>query len=757
LRPMRFSIAFALPLALLLSVSAVAQSASVQAAPAPGASDAPAAPPAKARPKIGLALSGGGARGVTHIGVLRALEEMHIPIDYIAGTSMGAVVGGLYASGASTEELAQLIQKTNWVEIFSDRPVRDQIPFRQKADDKTYIEGLNLGLDSKGLHLKKGLINGQKLMFLLENNTLRVSDIHSFDDLPIPFRCVSTDIVTGEKYIFSKGSLPVAIRSSMSLPAVFTPTEVEGHLLVDGGIADNLPVDVVRAMGADIVIAVDIGTPPLDRAQITNPIAVYSQVLNLLMQKEIDVQMANANILLRPDLGGFSNMDFPNSMKLVPLGEEVAKASADKLAPFAVSPQEYAAWQARVRGLPPPPPTVDFVEFTGTDPKVEALVRGRFKTKPGQPLNLSDLGKDLVVVYNTGEYTDVSYELVKRGDKQGVLIHAESNPMGPNYMRFGIQLSSDFSYNSNWSVFAGLRMTHLNRLGAEWKSDLEVGLNQRLYTEFYQPLDLGARAFVVPYARYVNELDYVFFNARESEPSASYRTGMGYVGFDFGFNLGLSGEVRFGPRWGRASYSRAVGVDLFPNFHASIGEYRLAYKLDRLDSADLPTKGLHITLDASDSETGLGATAAYQKGELKVKAYQHLGERSGVFEWIAGGTDFGSNVPYYDWFRLGGPGSFGGYMDGQLTGPNYWAARLGYQYQFATLPAFIGKGLYVMVFADAGKTWIQNLDDAGPFQNLKYSGTVAFGSSTKFGPVLFGYSYASGKNQQLFVSLGKRW
>ncbi len=727
--------------------------------PEPAASLAPVtgapAPPLR-RPKIGLALSGGGARGVAHIGVLKALEQMHIPIDYIAGTSMGSIVGGLYAAGASTDDLEKLVATTDWSQIFSDRPVRSVLPFRQKEDDRKYIEGLSLGLDSKGLHVTKGLVNGQKFMFLLENSTRRAAGIRDFDALPIPFRCVATDISTGGRYIFSHGSLPVAIRASMSLPAIFTPVEVDGHLLVDGGIADNLPVDVVRAMGADVIIAVDIGTPPLDREQINSPVAVFSQVVSLLMQKEVDVQASQATILLRPRLGRFSMMDFPHSLKVVPLGEEAVRDKSAALSRYAVSPEEYAAWQARVRGLPPPP-VLDFVEFSGTAPQLEARIRAAMRGQPGQPLTLDGLQRDLAFAYNTGDYASVTYELAARGAQEGAVVTAKPSSMGPNTMRFGIELSSDFTYNSNWAILAGLRFAQLNRLGAEWKSDLELGLNQRLYTEWYQPVDPGARFFVVPYLTYTNELDYVFVNAKMNEPSASYRTGEGWAGMDLGVNIGRSGQLRLGPRWGHASFTRAVGLDIFPSFYASLGEFQATYTYDRLDSADLPTRGIYLTLTGVDSTRALGATDSYKQGEFKLHAYQRLSERSGIFEWLAAGTAFGTDVPYYDWFRIGGPYSFAGYMQGELAGPYYASTRLGYQYKFASLPAIIGTGAYVMAYADIGKPWIQTLDTPSLTHNLKHSGTIAFGSSTKFGPVLFGYSYASGRNQMLFLSVGKRW
>ncbi len=678
---------------------------------------------------------------------------MHIPIDYIAGTSMGSIVGGLYATGATTQDLETLIAKTNWVEIFSDRPPRDKLPFRVKDDDRRYIEGLEMGLDSKGLHFSKGLINGQKLMFLLENNTLKASAIQDFDDLPIPFRCVSTDIVTGERYVFSKGSLPLAIRSSMSLPAIFAPVEHEGHLLVDGGIADNLPVDVVRAMGADVVIAVDVGTPPLDRSQINSPLAVYGQVLNILMQKEIDVQAKNATLLLRPDLGRFSNMDFPNSLKLIPIGEKLVEDNATTLAKYAVSAEEYAAWEARVRGLPPPPSIIDFLEFAGTDPLDEGLLRGRMSTKPGEPMNMANLQKDLLLVYNTGNYASVDYQVVQRGDKKGVVITAKPNPTGPNYMQFGMELSSDFRYNSNWSVFAGLRFTRLNHLGAEWKSDVEIGLNQRLYTEWYQPLSRSGQVFVAPYLKYTNELDYVFVNSGLNNPSASYRTKMTWLGADLGFNMGLSGELRIGPRWGNGYYSRSVGPELFPSFNASLGGYLadLHVRPARFSGpshqgAPCPGDGLRF----GESAGGLGQLPESRAEDPRLSA--HWASAAASSSTSLAGPPSGPNVPYYDWFRLGGPGSFGGYMEGQLAGPYYGAVRLGYQYKFATLPAIIGKGAYFMAFTDVGKPWIFEFNAPGANDDMKYSGTIGFGSSTKLGPVFFGYSYATRRQPDALTS-----
>ena len=369
----------------LLLLSAATAPVPAQEAP-PNQGTAAASP--FTRPKIGLALSGGGARGAAHVGVLKALEELHVPVDYIAGTSMGAIVGGLYASGMTPEEIEKTLTTADWQTLFTDKPPRKDLPFRRKEDDRRYLD-LQVGVNRQGLHTGLGLITGQHLNAFLETLTLKAGRTEDFDKLPIPFRCVATDIVTGERVVLSSGHLATAIRASMSIPTVFTPVESGDHLLVDGGLTDNLPVDVAKAMGADIVIAVDISTPPLTRDKLTNFLAVSSQMISILMQKNVEDSARQADIFIRPDLKGFKNMNFVDAGQLVPVGHEAAMQRSAELSRYSVNEPEYAANLARVRSaLPPLPDKLDFVKFEGTDPKSEALVRGsspRNRASPSTP------------------------------------------------------------------------------------------------------------------------------------------------------------------------------------------------------------------------------------------------------------------------------------------------------------------------------------------------------------------------------------
>lgn len=727
---------------------------SQESAPKPGHEGSPEPP---RRLKVGLALSGGGARGAAHVGVLKALEELNVQVDYIAGTSMGSIVGGLYATGMSPEEIEKTLLTADWETLFTDKPPRKDLPFRRKEDDRRYLE-LEAGFDRRGIHTGLGLIAGQHLNAFLETLTLKAGRTEDFDQLPIPFRCVATDIVTGERVVFSKGHLATAIRASMSIPTVFTPVEAGDHLLVDGGLTDNLPVDVVKAMGADVVIAVDISTPPMTREQLKNFLSVSSQMINILMQKNVEESAKRADILLRPDLKGFSNMNFEDAGTLIPVGYDAAMGRREDIGRLAAAPAEFRAHLARVRShLPPLPPKLDFVRFEGTDAKSQALVRGKMSTKPGQPFDAAKVGKDLDRVFAAGEFQSVSYRLAEEGDQTGLVISARPNTLGPNRVRFGLQLSTDFRNESNWAVLAGFRMTRFNALGGEWKTDLEVGLNRRLYSEFYQPLNMKARWFVAPYVDYFNIREDVYVNDVAGE-GATYRVIQGSVGVDLGLSFSQYGELRVGPQWGHVRYNNILGPDFFQEYaqvdRARVSGIRTRLTLDHLNSADFPTQGYLLLLDNYNSIKDLGGEDDFRRAKLKFRSYGTWG-RNTLLAGLVGGTAFGSDMPPYAFFQAGGFDSFAGYEVGQLIGRYYGVARLGYSRLMGELPTMLGKGYYLYFFADVGNVWLDTADiDWG---DLRYSGTLAFGTETRVGPIYIGLSRTSDGDTMVTFYLGKRF
>src|SRR5436309_3381855 len=399
------------------------------AAPA-AAAPAFVAPPGPARARFGLALSGGGARGLAHIGVLKVLEELRVPIDVIAGTSIGAVVGGLYASGMSPDEIAREMERVDWVSLFDDRPPRPDLPYRRKQDDSSAFFDLELGLKSGRILLPRGLIAGQKIGFLFKSLTARAASIDDFDRLPIPFRAVATDLADGSMVVLSRGDLADALRASMSLPSTLAPAEIGGRHLVDGGLVRNLPVDVARDAGADLVIAVDVSTP-FDPVESLKTLAdVTRQVADMLTQDNITKQAVSADVLIRPDLAAVSATDFAAGAEALRRGEEATRAQADVLRRYSLPPDAFEAHLREVRGAPAALPTrIDSVRIEGASRVDRRIVERRIRTRSGSTLDLGLLQADLSRLYGLGDFEKVDYRLSRTDGGADLLIHVEEKPL----------------------------------------------------------------------------------------------------------------------------------------------------------------------------------------------------------------------------------------------------------------------------------------------------------------------------------------
>src|SRR5277367_6713825 len=314
------------------------------------ATDPPVPAAANVRPRICLVLSGGGARGMAHIGVLKVLEELKIPVDCIAGTSVGAIVGGLYASGMTALEIDSTIRSLDWQEAFRDAPPRRDLAFRRKQDDRNFLVRLPLGLKHGRILLPKGLIQGQKLQETLRQLTLPFSNTTNFDLLPTPFRAVATDLETGNAVLMDKGDLAIAMRASMSAPGVFAPVEVDGRLLVDGGLAENLPINVARAMHADVLIVSDVSFPLQGRSALDSALSISNQMLAILVRKDSDRQRATLgpqDILIEPNLGSATATDFTVPANVIAGGENAARDAVSKLSAYSVGEAAYRDYLAR--------------------------------------------------------------------------------------------------------------------------------------------------------------------------------------------------------------------------------------------------------------------------------------------------------------------------------------------------------------------------------------------------------------------------
>lgn len=640
----------------------------------------PVAAGASPRPTIGIAFSGGGAKGCAHIGVLRVLEELRIPVDYVAGTSMGAIIGGLYASGLGPDELEETILAVDWADALRDKPGRRDLTFRRKDDDLRYIPGVELGVGRGGLRYPTGLRSGQKLNYLLRRFTLPVRTIRDFDQLPIPFRAVATDIATGEMVVLGSGDLARALRASMAIPSVFTPVEIDGRLLVDGGVTDNVPVDVVRAMGADVVIAIDIGAQFAEDEEVGRSLlAILGQTNRMITRGNMIARLAAADIVVTPDISGIGTLEFHRGREIIARGEAEARRMTDLLARYALDEGEYERWKSARRREPDPLPIVTRVEIEGNQRVDRRALATQIRLRAGAPFSAETAREDLSRLFGLGDFETVDVAIEPEGDEVAVVYQVREKSWGPTYLRFGLGFRADLEGESDLSVLAQANRTRINALGAEWKTELQLGSDRVLRTGFYQPLSFDPGWFVEPSAGY-RRLDLVLF--ADSEPVAELDVEGWSTRLDLGYNFGRYGEARLGVERAELSPRRRSGM--LPATLAALdgasfqrAGVALSAVVDRLDSATLPKDGSIGRLTAYRALEELGADDEYTRLELRAARFDTRGRHT-VFADLGAGASPGGTLPIYDRFSFGGFFSLSGYLPGEIAGDNYGFVRIGY-------------------------------------------------------------------------------
>jgi NTE family protein len=749
-----------LPVALVLLTQCARAAGDVPAAPAAGAPvpansapALPAVPTAQGRPKICLVLSGGGARGAAHIGVLKVLEDMRIPVDCIAGTSMGSLVGGAYASGMTPAEMEKLVGGLTTEKIFKERPPRQDLTIRRKQDDYTNLFTPEIGVQSTGLALPKGAVSGVQLETVLRQ-LARVPGYRDFDKLPIPYRAVATDLVTGTPVVFSQGELANVMRASMSVPGAVAPAEYEGKLLVDGGLTDNLPVDVARRMGADIIIAVNLGTPLMKRDELNSVIGVTGQMLNILTEQNVRASLATLtprDVLILPELGDFSATDFDHLTQTVPIGEAAARKVADRLAPLALPPAQYAQLRAEQQTLPPPDlrpvDEIRFAPLQRVNPDYAAAV---METKPHEPINQAQLDQDMRRLFGTGDFEHVNYGFLEEQGKHIMAVNAVEKSYGPNYLRFGLGLSSDFRGDAYFNLLASYRRTWINALGAEWRTDAQVGQTSALISEFYQPLDTRQFFFIAPRFELERRPVNIF---QGSTRIATYDLRRFDVALDVGSQFTKYGEARVGVLAGTEHASLSTGPESLSPGPGNIRRGAITARLlvDQLDSINFPRSGYSGSMRIYASQPGLGADQAYVKGTI-----------DGLYAWSSGnntvnlafkaGSKIGNDpLPRYDLFQWGGFLQQSGYSTGQLLGGNLQFARLVYYNKLVRQTLL--EGVYAGFSLEAGRVG-DPLVPGSPTGLLK-SGSVFLALDSPVGPFYIAYGRAAGGSYSFYLFLGK--
>jgi NTE family protein len=522
-----------------------------------------------------------------HIGVLKVLERERVPICAIAGTSMGSIVGGLYAAGYSPEDIEHILAGIDWRDVLNDDPPRGDFPMRRKIDTLRYLLDFKPGFRDGAIQFPRGAIQGQKLLLLLRRLTLHTWRTKDFDQLRIPFRAVATDIVRGEPVIFDRGDLALAIRASMSVPAAFQPIKVDGRLLVDGGIVNNVPVDVAKAMGADRLIVVDVGAPLLGEGDLNSPFAISMQMLDILMKQRTAAVMADLgtdDIKIQPDLGDISSAAFDRSFAAIAPGERAAELRLAELRQLAIPESEYTVWREQQRKAELDPVLVDFLDVVRTRSATAGYVERELAGFEGRPLDVERFDSRIGHAYGQGNYERIAWRPVEREGRSGIEVTPVDKGWGPNYLGFGLQISDNFEGRNSYQLGFEYTMTGINRFGGEWRSRLEFGEITGLRSEFFQPAGERGQYYVFPYLEY-RAFDQPVLGG--ASVTSQYRLRRSLLGLELGYEPDRNWRFYAAVAHGRGTGRLAIGDDaLFPDFEEDLGEFRLGFLRDTLDDAD---------------------------------------------------------------------------------------------------------------------------------------------------------------------------
>lgn len=703
---------------------------------------------ASERPRVGLVLSGGGAKGMAHVGVLRVLEEMHIPVDVVVGTSAGSAVGALYAAGMPVDEIEQRFIEMDWLSSFRDDPGRRYKPIRRKQDDWRFPVVPGIGVRSDGFHVGGGIVAGQNLGFILNELTHDAALVDDFDRLAIPFRAVATDLATGEQVVLGRGNLAEALRASMSVPGVYAPVDRDGRLLIDGGIANNVPVSVARDLGAEVIIAVDISDPLLDRDDLKDAFSVVGQLTTLLTRTNTDQQLAllgDNDVLIRPDLEGLSSSDFYEAPLLFELGATEARRKASELNALRVSRTEWTAYRARLAARAYRTDIVQEIRVENARRLHQDFLRERIRQRTGEPLNIEQLEADLKRIYGLGYYETVSYAMMPAPDGAILSIQAREKTWGPNYLSFGLAYEDNFDGETRFNLASALRMTELNPLGGEWHTGVQLGTQPWIRSQWYQPLSYGYDRFLVLGAEYSQDSFLIY--DRDGERIADVDATFRQADIAIGMELGGDAEVRVTYTRGYARVDEEIGQPVLPKGTVHQGNVEVRLVHDSLNDTFFPTDGTFAGLKGRAERDHLGSDRHFDALTgllLGTGSWQGFTVTGLLYtEAVTRGEAGIENR-----IRLGGFRRLSAFAPGQITGDSAAMASVYASQSFGgpLMPWFAGAGFEV------GNAW-ESLGQASWDSSVK-SWSLFAGVDTFLGPIQIATAYSNQDDWTAYLNIG---
>ncbi len=700
------------------------------------------------RPRIALVLEGGGALGFAHIGVIEWLENHHIPVDYVAGTSMGGLVGGLYATGRDAAEIRSLTESLDWNTILAGQTPFADLSFRRKEDRLAYPNRLEFGLRN-GLQLPSGLNTGTHVGAVLDKVALPYGSLKSFDELPIPFRCVATDMTEGKRKVFDSGPLALALRATMSIPAVFSPVTIDGHTYTDGATVDNLPVDVAREMGADIVIAVYLDTGQA-AAKSYNLVSVAAQNVAIMVAANELNSMKDADILLKADLHEFTSSSFTLGSEIVPRGVEAAERKSKLLSRLSVSDEVWQEYlnkrRSRIKREVPEP---QFIQVAGTSKENANAIGERLTPLIGEPIQTDEIEKSLSRLTGLGVFSNLDYSLIQRNGQQGLLIRASEKSWSPPVLNLGITIDGSDPDDVRFGM--GGRVTFLNLGGfrSELRLDGSFGTSYGLAGEYYRPLKESSKWFVAPHV-YTSKsrLDLYL----ESQAISRFDVLRDGFGIDAGYTFEPRAEFRVGEDLTWFNSKLKIGQPIEPSAAERSAVTMAQYRFYGQDDATVPRSGLNLL----SSFRWFGASSigkGYPEAKLQMSYFHRIDRPGSVFFTGAGGTTFGTDTLRLntELLTLGGPNRLGAYGTNELLGNQYFLTQAGYERELLRLNPFIGQGLYGLAFFEVGKVYASPI--AAPA--LPLDGSLALLMKTALGPVYFGASFGNNDHRKWWFGVGR--
>ena len=698
------------------------------------------------RPKIGLVLEGGGALGFAHIGVLQWFEEHRIPIDYVAGTSMGGLVGGMYATGMRAGDIRNLVSKIDWQEALDGQTAYQALAFRRKEDKSAFQNNLEFGLRN-GFSAPGGLSSGQRITYLLDRAALPYSDLKSFDDLPIPFRCVATDLNSGKQHVFENGPLGEALRATMSLPAIFTPVMNKTNIWVDGGLLNNLPVDVAKKMGADIVIAVYLNPSPFRPDSKQSLFKVMNRSISVMIEANELHSLEAADLVVSVDLSGYSSTNYAASSEIIARGFEGAGKKSPLLAKLAL---DEAAWQqhlafreSRIRAAPAP----SFIQVSGTDPRLSAAIQKELTNHTGKTLDLDQLEKDIDVITGGGRFTSFSYNMTGLEGRSGLQIRADEKDYAPPLLNIGFLVDGSDVNNVRWTTNARITALDVGGFRSEWRTDLSIGSTWGISSEYYRPISATSKWFVAPRAL---AMSTPFDLYHRSTQLAQYRIRRYGGGVDWGYAINRFSEFRLGYEVGYLDPSLSIGSPVLPEPRGQTGISSIRYNLDQLDSPLVPRTGQIVRFRAAWIDAAPGASQGFPLSEVSAGVIRPVSKRGSAYLQAFGGTTFGHDDTGIPQFFLGGPSQWNAYGTNELRTNQYWLARVGYVHELFSLPPLLGYKTYFTSAYELGQA-----QRAPGVSRLPNDGSLGLVAETLIGPLFVGGSVGDSGHRRVYFSLGR--